>query len=174
MHDSALIARICNALAHRHALNNRDVDDLEAAFARSSVPRFDAFLLEENVVEYPVLLQALSDVYQIPSCDVRGMFFERSMLQEFPKDFLLRNEIIPRERIDDNMMIMVAADPENSELRERIAQFVSYAIEFEVGIARDIEDAIKEYYDKAPTEVDPDGDDDESDYFFDVVDRESL
>ena len=54
--------------------------------------------------------------------------------------------------LDENMMIMVAANPDNSELLFEIGQNVSYDIRFYVGIARDICDAVKEYYDKADTQ----------------------
>lgn len=128
-----------------------DATELLKRYDESDVDQFDEFLLSEGIVEQDHLLQALSGYYQVPSFDVVGYFFETHLLRMFPKDMLLRNEIIPMQ-VDENMMIVVAANPNNSELLFEIGENVSYDIRFYVGIARDICDAVKEYYDKADTE----------------------
>ena len=76
----------------------------------------------------------------------------------FPKDMLLRNAIIPLE-VDENMMIMVASEPDDPELLFEIGEYVSYDIQFYVGLGRDICDAVKEFYDKSDTEDTEDEDD---------------
>ncbi len=129
----------------------QDSVKLLANYNESDVDQFDDFLLSEGILEQEELLQALSQYYQVPSFDVVGYFFETHYLRMFPKDMLLRNEIIPLQ-VDENMMIMVAANPDNPELLFEIGENVSYDIRFYVGIARDICDAVKEYYDKADTE----------------------
>ena len=134
-----------------------DAVKLLEAYHESDVDQFDDFLLSEGIVEQEHLLEALSHYYQVPSLDVVGYFFETHLLHMFPKDMLLRNEIIQMQ-VDENMMIMVAANPNNSELLFEIGENVSYDIRFYVGIARDICDAVKEYYDKADTEDETDED----------------
>jgi len=129
----------------------QDSVQLLVTYDESDVDQFDDFLLSEGILEQEELLQALSQYYQVPSFDVVGYFFETHLLRMFPKDVLLRNEIIPLE-VDENMMIVVAANPDNAELLFEIGENVSYDIRFYVGIARDICDAVKEYYDKADTE----------------------
>lgn len=134
-----------------------DAVKLLAAYHESDVDQFDEFLLSEGILDTENLLEALSEYYQVPSFDVVGYFFERHLLHMFPKDMLLRNEMIPMQ-VDENMMIMVAAKPDNPDLLFEIGEYVSYDIRFYVGVARDICDAVKEYYDKADTEVDEDED----------------
>jgi hypothetical protein len=127
-------------------------------FRDSDQAVFDSFLLEEGLIERDELLRALSIHYQVQSFDVVGYFFESFLLHKFPKDFLLRNAIIPLE-VDENMLIMVASEPELPGLTVEINEFVSYDIQFYVGIEEDITDAIKEFYDQAPTQAIPEDQD---------------
>jgi hypothetical protein len=134
-----------------------DAIKLLAAYKESEVDQLDEFLLSEGIIEREQLLEALSQYYQVPSFDVIGYFFETHLLHMFPKDILLRNEMIPLE-VDENMMIVVAADPADQDLLFKIGENVSYDIRFYVGVALDILDAVEEYYDKADTE-DPEDED---------------
>jgi hypothetical protein len=134
-----------------------DAVKLLAAYHESDVDQFDEFLLSEGILDTENLLQALSQYYQVPSFDASGYFFERHLLHMFPQDMLLRHEIIPMQ-VDENMMIVIAANPDNPDLLFEIGEYVSYDIRFHVGIARNICDAIEEYYDKADTEVEEDED----------------
>jgi phosphopantothenoylcysteine synthetase/decarboxylase len=68
-------------------------------------------------------------------------------------------------------MIMIAANPDNPDLLFEIGENVSYDIRFHVGICRDITDAVKEFYDKADTEDDPNEDIREEHLLMDEVDR---
>lgn len=128
-----------------------DAIELLKRYDESDVDQFDEFLLSEGILEQEELLQALSQYYHVPSFDVVGYFFETHLLRMFDKSMLLRNEIIPMQ-VDENIMIVVAANPDNSELLFEIGENVSYDIRFYVGVARDICNAVKEYYDKADTE----------------------
>ena len=134
-----------------------DAIKLLIAYDESDVDQFDEFLLSEGIVDQDELLEALSEYYQVPSFDVVGYFFETHLLRMFPKDMLLRNEIVPMQ-VDENMMIVVAAKPDNPDLLFELGENVSYDIRFYVGVARDIRDAVEEYYDKADTE-DPEDED---------------
>lgn len=136
-----------------------DAIRLHEAFHESDIDQINDFLLSEGIVNQEQLLEALSEYYQVPSFDAEGYFFERHLLRMFPKGMLLRNEIIPLQ-VDENIMIVVAANPENSDLLFEIGENVSYDIRFYVGVARDICDAVKEFYDKADTEDDPNEEED--------------
>ncbi len=129
-----------------------DAAAIEKSYHDSDVDQFDDFLLEEDIIEENHLLLALSEYYQVPSFDVVGYFFERHYVTMFPKDVLLRHSIIPLE-VDENIMIVVASRPNDPELLSEIAQYVSYDIQFYVGIGLAICDAVKEFYDKSDTEV---------------------
>lgn len=122
------------------------------AFKDTAQGNFDQFLLDEGLISRTDLLNALSTYYNVPAFDVLGFFFETQMLHMFPKDFLLRNVIIPLEH-DDNIMVIIAANPQDPELLPMIGKQVSYDIVFNVGLEHDICDAIKEYYDTSPAEV---------------------
>ena len=132
-------------------LEAEDAVKLLAAYNESDIDQFDDFLLSEGIVEQEHLLEALSQYFQVPSFDALGYFFETHLLRMFPKDMLLRNEIIPLQ-VDTNIMIVIAANPANPDLLFEIGENVSYDIRFHVGIARDICDAVKEFYDKSDVE----------------------
>lgn len=126
--------------------------EIQSSYGRSSIDEFDDFLLEEGLVSKEDLLQALSAYYQVPAFDVAGKFFDRLLLQNFPKEFLIRNAVIPREEENEDMLMVVAADPQREGLESAMREFANADISFLVGIRQDIIDAITEYYDKADTE----------------------
>jgi hypothetical protein len=150
-------AQFLEVLVQLKYITAEDAISLLKTYDESDVDQFDEFLLSEGIVEQDHLLEALSHYYQVPSFDVVGYFFETHLLRMFPKDMLLRNEIIPLQ-VDENMMIVVAAHPDDSELLFEIGENVSYDIRFYVGIGRDICDAVEEYYEKADAEDDPNAD----------------
>jgi len=152
------IRQLTHELVHNGALANKEERPLDQEFKKSAQIRYDMFLLEEGLVKPEDLLTALAAVYRVPSFDVTDFFFEHHMLHFFPKDFLLRNAIIPAEQ-DDDILLVVAADPTDPDLLPKIGAFVSYDIQFCVGIYRDIYNAIEEFYDRSITEKDIDGQD---------------
>lgn len=149
--------QITALLVKQGAIARKEVPGIHRNFAQAAQDQFDYFLLEEGLVEPEALLKALSELYQVPSYDVTDYFFDTQLLRMFPKDFLLRNSIIPLEQ-DENMLVVVASEPEREGLESEIREFVSYDIDFYVGIGRDICDAVKEFYDKAPTQEQQDQD----------------
>jgi hypothetical protein len=138
-------------------VTSEDAKKLLVAYNESDIDQFDDFLLSEGIVEQEQLLEGLSHYFQVPSFDALGYFFETHLLRMFPKDMLLRNEIIPLQ-VDENMMIIIAVNPNNPELLFEIGEHVSYDIRFYVGIGRDITDAVKEFYDKSDVEDSQDND----------------
>lgn len=115
------------------------------AFEDSDTEHFDVFLLEEEWVDKEGLLKTLSKVYDIPAFDVTGYFFDHELLLLFPKDFLTENLFIPL-RTDEETLFIIMNNPENIEVLETIGNYVSYSISVQVGISRDILEAITEYY----------------------------
>jgi hypothetical protein len=153
-------AGILRILARLGAINPEDALTLEQAYHESDIDQFDDFLLSEGIVDEEKMLEALSEYFQVPSFDVTGYFFEYHYLHMFPKDMLLRNEIIPLE-VDENMMIMIASTPDDPDLLLEIGEYVSYDIRFFVGLGSEIIDAVEEFYDKADTQDAEDEDRDE-------------
>jgi hypothetical protein len=149
--------QITALLVTQGALAKKEVPAIHRNFAQTGHEQFDDFLLEEGLVEPEALLKALSELYQVPSFDVTDYFFDTQLLRMFPKDFLLRNGIIPYQQ-DENMLVVIASEPEAVGLERAIREFVSYDIDFYVGIKRNICDAVKEFYDKAPTQEEQDQD----------------
>lgn len=150
--DAGFVKEILRLLVANGVLVEKDAIATERAFAKYDSEQFDEFLLDEDIVEKSDLLHALSQYYQVPSIDVEGYFFEHQLLLQFPKSFLLENEMIPYIVEDGNILIMIAAHPEDEDLLPAIGQHVSYDVQFYVGIARDICDAVKEFYDTSLTE----------------------
>ncbi len=149
--------RLIDILVKRSVIPKGDESAIKKAFKESEQEIFDEFLLEEGLVDKDDLLAALSEYYQVPSFDVVGYFFDTFLLQQFPKDVLLRCEMIPLE-VDENILIMIAAEPNAPDLLNVIGSNVSYDVRFYVGIALDITDAVKEFYEPSDTEVNQDED----------------
>lgn len=150
---------LCDVLVKQRAFSESEARALARAFKNSEKENFDDFLLEEGLIDESVLLRALSQYYQVPSVDVTGYFFDTQLLRNFPKDFLLRNRIVPLE-VEDDFMTIVASDPDNPDLLSAIGAYTSEDIQFRVGLGRDITDAVKEFYDKSDTDLIDDSDTD--------------
>lgn len=139
-------------LVKHRVVSEAEGRSLQRTFKNADRDNFDEFLLEEGLVEEAPLLTALSEYYQVPAVDVTGYFFDTELLRNFPKDFLLRNCIVPLE-MEDDVLIVVASNPDNPDLLSGMGAYTSEDIQFRVGLARDISDAVKEYYDKSLTDL---------------------
>lgn len=155
MRHESFIDGITAILAKRNIIKATEAAALRKSFKESAKPYFDEFLLDEGLVEKDDLLEALAEYYQVPAFDVVGYFFDHELVRMFPQDFLIRNGIIPIEQ-DENILVVVASDPSNPDLLPRIGNYVSYDVQFRVGIRSDIVDAIEEFYQRSLTEVDYD------------------
>lgn len=154
-----LVQGLCEVLVKQNVVSESEARGLARAFKNSEKENFDDFLLEEGLVDDNVLLRALGQYYQLPAVDVTGYFFDTQLLRNFPKDFLLRNRIIPLE-VEDDFMTIVASDPDNPDLLSAIGAYTSEDVQFRVGLGRDITDAVKEFYDKSDTDLIDDSDTD--------------
>jgi len=178
--DVSFVQRLTTSLLANQAITQKEADSLVTMFHDRAKGRVDNFLLDEGMVEREELLEALSDVYQVPYFDVHGYFFEHELLATFPKDVLINKGIIPLQ-VDEDILIVVASNPEDTELLEVIGNSVSYDIQFNVGIRKDIIEAIEEYYDQSVILEDEeefeeddydDHDEDEDDMDEDIFDDE--
>lgn len=157
--SSELFVRaLTHILVKNGAIALKEERPLDDAFKHSAHDRYEMFLLDEGLVEPEDLLKALSEYYQVPSFDVTDYFFEHNLVHLFPKDFLLSNAMIPAEQ-DEEILLVVTANPADPDLLVKIGEFVSFDIQFCVGIYRDIIDAVTEFYDGSLTEKDSDDDD---------------
>ena len=159
MAERKFIEAICDILVDLNKMKPERAENLKKSFQGSEKQYFDEFLLDEGLVQEEDLLQALELYYNKSAVDVTGLFFERHLLHMFPKDLLLRCGMIPRE-VDENIMIMIVSDPFDTRLLKLIGDYVSYDIRFQVGIRRQICNAVKAFYDKSPTET-PDAEENE-------------
>jgi len=149
MAHETFVQEFCAILVKYNMIPEKEIGPLQKVFKDSEQDYFDDFLIEEGLIEPEDLLKALSLYYKVPAIDVKGLFFEHYLVTKFPRDFLERNSIIPYE-IEENMLFVVASRPEISGLVSAIRDFVSYDIEFLVGLNQDIQDAIEEFYDTSP------------------------
>lgn len=159
MKGESFVDGLTKILVKREVIPEKEARNLRKAFKDSEKANFDEFLLDEGLVDKDDLLPALADLYQVPAFDAVGYFFDHELVRTFPKEFLLSNAIIPIE-LDENMLIFVASNPLDPELLPRIGEYVSYDLRFDVGIRQDIVNAIQEYYDQSPVEVNPELDED--------------
>ncbi|MBV8660936.1 MAG: hypothetical protein JO129_02225 [Candidatus Dependentiae bacterium] len=170
--DVSFVQRLTTSLLANQAITQKEADSLVTMFHDRAKGRVDNFLLDEGMVEREELLKALSSVYQVPFFDVNGYFFEYELLHTFPKDVLISKGIIPLQ-IDEDVLIVVASNPEDADLLDVIGHSVSYDIQFNVGIHRDIIEAIEEYYDQSIILEDED-DFDEDDETFSNEDEDDM
>ncbi len=160
--DMSFVQRLTTSLLADKAITKKEADSVVGMFHDRAKGKVDNFLLDEGLVDREQLLKALSDVYQVPSFDVHGYFFEHELLATFPKDMLISKGFIPLQ-VDEDILIVVASNPEDPELLDVIGHCVSYDVQFNVGVRRDIIDAIEEYYDASIIlEDEDDYEDDES------------
>lgn len=159
MQGESFVDALTQILVKRKIIPQGEAEALRMSFEESEKPNFDEFLLDEGLVDKDDLLPALAELYQEPAFDAVGYFFDHQLVRLFPKEFLIQHAIIPIEQ-DENMLFFVASDPSNPELLPLIGEHVSYDPHFRVGIRQDIINAIQEFYDQAPTEVNPDFDED--------------
>lgn len=138
-------------LAKQGTVTSDRAKELKKLFHERSKPSFVNFLLEEGLVDRENLLNALSEYYQKPAFDVVGHFFDEHYVQMFPVQVMVRNLFVPLQR-EENVLVVVASDPNNQELLDIIGKYVSYDIRFNVGIARDIIDAAREFSDYSVTQ----------------------
>lgn len=140
-------------LIKNKVLAEKEAVGLQKLFSESEHEYFDDFLLESGLVQKEDLLKALSDLYKVPSVDCDGYFFQTFLLHKFPKDVLHRNAFIPMDVADEDMLTVVASEPDDPRLLSLIGEFVSYDVVFRVGLRQDISDAITEFYDESLTVV---------------------
>jgi hypothetical protein len=146
---------LCTVLEKQGALKPQDALSLKKKFVERGEARFEYFLLDEGIVTKDDLLNALAVVFKVPAVDVVGYFFDHNLVTMFPKDVMLRNGFIPYQR-DGDVLILVATDPANATLASIVGNYVSYDVTFFVGLARDIDDMVKEFYDKSLVEIELD------------------
>jgi hypothetical protein len=120
-------------------------------FEESDHDAFDDFLISEGLISKEDLLKALSTFYEVPSVDVDGYYIDGELVRNFPKDFLIVNEVIPLE-MEDDFLVVAAVNPSDPNLLSRFGKYTSEDIQFQVGIAQDIIDAIEEYHDRSLTD----------------------
>ncbi len=155
MKGETFVEGLIKILVKRKIIETSEAEALKKSFRDSPKPNFDEFLLDEGLVDKDDLLPALADLYQVPAFDAVGYFFNHQLVRMFPKIFLRSNGIVPIER-DQNILIILASNPSDSELLPLIGNYVSYDIQFRVGIRQDIFNAIQEFYDQSVTGLDYD------------------
>ncbi len=139
---------IAKILVELDVITHQEAQGFKKGFKNSAKAQFDDFLLEEGLIQKKDLLMALSQYYKVPSFDVNGYFFYHNLLRKFPKDFLIRNAIIPLA-VEGDMLVMVASDPSISGLESKVRKYVSWDINFMVGIKQEIWNQISSYYDES-------------------------
>lgn len=148
--NETFVERLSDILVKRGTITQQEAHDFKNLFKERSKAAFDNFLLEEGFVQKEHLLEALSEYYQVPSFDPVGYFFDHYLVTRLPKGVMQRNIFIPLE-VDENMLVVIASNPEDAFLLEVIGEYLSYDVQFMVGIEQDILDSIEEFYDSAPT-----------------------
>lgn len=156
MKKKGFVEAICTILENNGGLSHEDSRALKENFQNRSQITFDDFLLEEGLVTREDILDALSEYYEVPFMDPIGYFFDHYLVVKFPKDFLLRNLIIPIQVIDDNILIVLANNPDDEDLLPAIGKYISYDIQFMVAIASEIVESVEEFYDKSLTDLELD------------------
>lgn len=147
----SFITKFSDILQKIGAINTKQAQDLKKDFKSRSSDAVIYFLLDEGIVTKENILKALSQYYNMPSFDVSGYFFEHDLVSGFSPDFLRSNSIIPLTEEND-ILTVVAADPEIPGLTPRIEKHTDATVQYVVGLKRDIWDAIREFSELSVTE----------------------
>lgn len=143
-----LIKGLTDILALQGLIDPADVPALNQEYEEQKENlSFEEFLVQEQIITKPELLEALSQYYELPALDVIGEFFDHHFLTQIPKSVLINNAVIPYNREGD-LLTVVAAQPDNPELLPTLAKHISHEISFMVGYAPDIIETIDEFYDE--------------------------
>lgn len=156
-YNEAFIDELIKILNRNKALKTHDATTLKRLFGKRSDVAFEEFLIDEDIVEKEDLLTALGEYYNVPSFDVEGAYFEHQLIKMFPKDIMLRYTFIPYEKEGDILMV-VAATPDDPELPDIIGRYVSYDVQFMAGYFEDIIDQVEDVYDEPVTDEEEDED----------------
>jgi len=140
-------------LVQNQVISAKEGQAMVTNFGNQPDVTFDEFVLSEGLVSKEDLLQALSQLYEVPAVDVQGYFFDIGLVKSFPKEFLLEYGVIPLE-VDEDMMTIVAYEPDLPGLDSKLEEYGSYVIEFRVGLLQDILDVIRESYDEEVVTLD--------------------
>jgi hypothetical protein len=138
-------------LAEQGFITSEAAASISRDFKTRSKESLVYFLIDEGLVPRNEILKALSRYFNLPSFDSVGYLFDHDLVGSFPKDFLISNGLIPMS-LQDDILVVVASDPDQSGLASRVMQFTDANVEFVVGIKRDIWDAIQEFSDKSLTD----------------------
>ncbi|HBY06083.1 MAG: Type IV-A pilus assembly ATPase PilB [candidate division TM6 bacterium GW2011_GWE2_42_60] len=136
---------IAEILNKKGLLKQQEADALIVSFQNHEASYAEDFLIEEGIVEKEDLLIVLQEYYKVPAIDVLGAIFDHDLVRLFPKDVLLRNCCIPYQREDDTLFV-ITNDPSDDEKEAILREFVSYDVEFFVGLPSDIDMMIKDFY----------------------------
>jgi hypothetical protein len=147
MENKNFVPDLVAILVKNKALSSHEAKAMVDNFANQSDIDFDEFVLSEGLISKEDLLLALSELYEVPAVDVTGYFFDTGLVKSIPKDFLLHYGVIPLE-VEENIMTVVAFQPDMPGLDSKLEEFGSYVIEFRVGLLRDILDVVRDYYDE--------------------------
>ena len=112
MEHSSFVTRFAQALVKNKVMKEPEAESFIQEFHDRAKGNVVSFLLEEGIVEREDILKALASVFDVPSYDVRGHFFNHEILLLFPQEFLEEHSLIPLE-IDEDIMkaIDILDDP---------------------------------------------------------------
>ena len=145
--DKNFVTSMAAILAEHKIMSAKEAQSLVLNFSNQSDITFDEFVISQGLVSKEDMLNVLSEYYQVPAVDVRGLFFDIGLVKSMPKEFLLHYGILPME-VDQDIMTVVAYRPDIPGLESKLEEYGSYVIEFRVGLWSDIVDVINECYEE--------------------------
>lgn len=149
MAKKEFVEKFVNILIKQGSVGQKESVAMKKDFFNRSKEAFDFFLIDEGLVSKENVLKALSEYYQVPAVDVVGIFFDHDLIRNFPKEVLLEYSFLPKE-VDQDILIVIASDPSNPKLLEKVEDYTSYTAKFQVGLKQDILDTIREFYQEPP------------------------
>ncbi len=145
--NSTFVIRLSQALVKNDIMKEDEAESFVKEFKGRAKGNVVTFLLEEGLVEVEEVLRSLATIYDTPSFDVRGHFFNHELLRLFPRAFLVKHNIIPLE-IDEDILTVVMSNPEDEKALEELGNYVNYNVSVYAGIQEHILESIAEYYDE--------------------------
>ena len=126
--------RLAEQIVAHGVLPAASVSDLIAHASSRGISLVDA-ALERGVLQPEVLRDAMSRIFEIPVADLSE--YDESALAAFPRDLAQTHLVVPLEKVDDHL-VLVVADPTRSRTMREVRAAVGMPLELRLATKHDL------------------------------------
>ncbi|MFA6636043.1 MAG: GspE/PulE family protein [Candidatus Omnitrophota bacterium] len=142
----SIIDRVIDSLKARGLADGKKLDELAERISRKGETLSVRTLSESGVVPEHDILKVLSSELGIPPIDVSRVALDEKVLKIVPEKLVRRHSVLPVARIGNNITL-VTFDPTDVLAMDDIKTVTGCDIDLLLATKRDIENAIRTFYD---------------------------